>query len=55
MAKHTNKSTMQKEHAIRPQLTSSADLGGQVAPAVEDNTFGNEESAEIQYKTCKWW
>ncbi|CAN9411033.1 unnamed protein product [Alternaria alternata] len=55
MAKHTNKSTMPKEHAIRPQLTSSADLGGQVAPAVEDNTFGNEESAEIQYKTCKWW
>ncbi|CAN9409628.1 unnamed protein product [Alternaria alternata] len=55
MAKHTNKSTMPKEHAIRPQLTSSADLGGQVAPAVEDNAFGNEESAEIQYKTCKWW
>ncbi|CAI9634212.1 unnamed protein product [Alternaria burnsii] len=55
MAKHTNKSMVPKEHAIRPQLTSSADLGGQVAPAVEDNTFGNEESAEIQYKTCRWW
>lgn len=23
--------------------------------SVEEDVFGNEEGAEIQYKTCEWW
>ncbi|KAI4696740.1 uncharacterized protein J4E88_000918 [Alternaria novae-zelandiae] len=42
------------EQLIQPQLTPSADLEGQAAPAEEQDVFGNEEGAEIQYKTCKW-
>ncbi|KAI4914193.1 hypothetical protein J4E85_010705 [Alternaria conjuncta] len=42
------------EQLIQSQSTPSADLEGQAAPAEEQDVFGNEEGAEIQYKTCKW-
>ncbi|KNG52340.1 N amino acid transport system protein [Stemphylium lycopersici] len=43
------------EPSLRQRLTASSDLEGQFAPAAQDDTFGNEEGAEIQYKTCAWW
>jgi hypothetical protein len=59
MAKHVEEKTtlgeQPEEHAIQPQLTPSADLEGQATSPVEDDAFGNEEGAAIQYKTCKWW
>ena len=59
MAKHMEEKTTPEEpldeQLIQPQLTPSADLEGQAAPAEEQYVFGNEEGAEIQYKTCKWW
>jgi hypothetical protein len=59
MAKQMEEKTAQaeplEEHAILSQITPSADLEGQVTPSVEEDAFGNEEGAELQYKTCKWW
>jgi hypothetical protein len=50
------KTTVIGVHSPYQQTTSSTDVEGQVAPAAaEDDAFGNEEGAEIQYKTCKWW
>ncbi|KAI4628705.1 hypothetical protein J4E83_003258 [Alternaria metachromatica] len=59
MARHAVEKTTPEapldEQLIQPQLNLSADLEGQAAPAEEQDVFGNEEGAEIQYKTCKWW
>ncbi|KAI4630615.1 hypothetical protein J4E80_001553 [Alternaria sp. BMP 0032] len=59
MARHAVEKTTPEEpldeQSIQPQLTPSADPEGQAAPAEEQDVFGNEEGAEIQYKTCKWW
>lgn len=58
MAKHMKEKTApegpSEEHPIQPQLITSTDLEGHVAPPEEEDVFGNEEGAEIQYKTCKW-
>ena len=37
------------------QLNKSADVEGHVSLPVNDDAFGDEEDAEIQYKTCAWW
>ncbi|KAG9190772.1 hypothetical protein G6011_08860 [Alternaria panax] len=55
MINQMKENTIPKEHATQPQLIPSADLEGQAAAAVDDDVFGNEEGAEIQYKTCKRW
>lgn len=34
--------------------TTASDPEGQVAPVAEEDVFGNEDQAEIQYKTCEW-
>lgn len=51
MAKHTAEKTTPEEpldeQVIQPQLTPSAGLEGQAAPAEEQDVFGNEEGAEI--------
>jgi len=39
---------------LLPQATNATDPEDQVAPAVENDVFGNEANAEIHYKTCKW-
>jgi hypothetical protein len=49
------KTTVVGEHPLLQQTTISTDVEGQVAPVEEDDAFGNEEGAEVQYKTCKWW
>jgi hypothetical protein len=58
MAKHMEEKTTpeepSEEHPIQPQLITSTDLEGHVAPPEEEDVFGNEEGAKIQYKTCKW-
>ncbi|CAO2658720.1 Nn.00g064430.m01.CDS01 [Neocucurbitaria sp. VM-36] len=37
------------------RTTASTDVEGQdIAPAEKD-VFGNEEGADIHYKTCEWW
>ncbi|KAI4920751.1 uncharacterized protein J4E92_008395 [Alternaria infectoria] len=59
MARHAVEKTTPEEpldeQLIQSQSTPSTDLEGQAAPAEEQDVFGNEEGAEIQYKTCKWW
>ena len=59
MTKHMRETSVPgeplEEHAIQSQSTPSADLEGQVMLSVEDDAFGNEEGAEIQHKTRKWW
>jgi hypothetical protein len=48
-------SDVEKEAANLQQLSSSSDIETQVSRPASDDAFGNEEGAEIQYKTCKWW
>lgn len=36
-------------------LVSGSDAEGQFSQPVNEDVFGNEEGAEIQYKTCDWW
>jgi hypothetical protein len=59
MAEHVQEKTIPEgpleELLIQPQPTSSTDFEGQIALPEEQDVFGNEEDAEIQYKTCKWW
>jgi hypothetical protein len=51
----TRLSDVEKEAANLHQLSSSSDIEAQVSRLASDDAFGNEEGAEIQYKTCKWW
>lgn len=37
------------------QFRTPSDIEGQVSPSVNEDAFGNEEGAEIKYKTCAWW
>lgn len=37
------------------QLNTASDIEGQTSSPVHEDAFGNEEGAEIQYKTCIWW
>ncbi|RMZ66027.1 Amino acid transporter transmembrane [Pyrenophora seminiperda CCB06] len=54
MPAETEKATIVGEGPLSQQTTSSTDIEDQVIP-IESDAFGNEEGAEIQYKTCKWW
>jgi hypothetical protein len=36
------------------QATTTSDPEHHIAPADEGDVFGNEDQAEIQYKTCEW-
>lgn len=40
--------------SLAPQDTSTSDPEGQIVPPAENDVFGNEEGAEVHYKTCKW-
>lgn len=51
----TGLSDVEKEAANLQQLSSSSGIEVQVSRPASDDAFGNEEGAEIQYKTCKWW
>jgi hypothetical protein len=51
----TGLSDVEKEAANLQQFSSSSDIEAQVSRPASDDAFGNEEGAEIQYKTCKWW
>ncbi|KAL5120481.1 hypothetical protein ACEQ8H_001499 [Pleosporales sp. CAS-2024a] len=44
-----------KESGLAPQNTSSSDTRDHVGPVASDDAFGNEQGAEIHYKTCAWW
>jgi hypothetical protein len=44
-----------KESGLQQENTSASDPEGQVVPVAERDAFGNEEGAEIHYKTCKWY
>ncbi|USP76598.1 hypothetical protein yc1106_03872 [Curvularia clavata] len=44
-----------KQESLPQPLSAASDVETQIRPAVEDDVFGNEEGAEVQYKTCKWW
>lgn len=39
---------------LEPQSTNTSDPEGQVLQATENDVFGNEDGAEVHYKTCKW-
>lgn len=43
-----------KESGLLQQSTNASDPEDQVEPVAERDTFGNEDGAEIHYKTCKW-
>lgn len=42
-------------HARQRLGTTSTDPERQVVARVETDVFGNEDGAEIHYKTCEWW
>lgn len=44
-----------EQDSLPQSLSAAADIEAQTRPVVEDDVFGNEEGAEVQYKTCKWW
>jgi hypothetical protein len=44
-----------KESGLEQNGTSASDPEGQVVPTTERDAFGNEDGAEIHYKTCKWY
>jgi hypothetical protein len=48
------KTTAVNEQGLLQQATTASDPEGQISPAVEEDVFGNEDQAEIQYKTCEW-
>ena len=43
-----------EEHELQ-QVNTLSDIEGRVSPPADQDAFGNEEGAEIQYKTCAWW
>jgi hypothetical protein len=42
------------EEVLLQQVSGASDPEGQSTPACENDVFGNEEGAEVHYKTCKW-
>jgi hypothetical protein len=43
------------EHVAQHHAPDLADPEVQALPSVERDVFGNEEGAELHYKTCEWW
>ncbi|EUC33618.1 hypothetical protein COCCADRAFT_4838 [Bipolaris zeicola 26-R-13] len=54
-AQTVKQTTVVQEHSLPEPLSPPPDIERHSAPAREDDIFGNEEGAEIQYKTCSWW
>ncbi|KAI1572786.1 PotE Amino acid transporter [Pyrenophora tritici-repentis] len=50
----TEKTTIIGEDPLNRQATQLGELEAQAIP-LENDAFGNEEDAEVQYKTCNWW
>jgi hypothetical protein len=50
----TEKTTDVNEQSVQQPATNVSDPEGQVASAVENDVFGNEDGAEVHYKTCEW-
>jgi hypothetical protein len=50
----TEKTTDVNEQSVQQPATNFSDPEGQVASAVENDVFGNEDGAEVHYKTCEW-
>lgn len=48
------KNARTNEQSLAPQDTNTSDPEGQIAQPAENDVFGNEEGAEVHYKTCKW-
>lgn len=48
------KGTRTDEGSLQQQVSSNTDPESQVASVSSNDVFGNEEGAEIQYKTCSW-
>jgi len=44
-----------KEAGLETRPTNLSDPEGQVTTAPENDVFGNEDNADIHYKTCKWY
>lgn len=47
--------TVVRERSLPQPSSPPSDCERQNIPGAEDDVFGDEEGAEIQYKTCKWW
>jgi hypothetical protein len=43
------------QEALLQQVSDASDPEGQSTPVVEDDVFGNEDDAEVHYKTCSWY
>lgn len=54
-AQTVKQTTVVQEHSLLEPLSPLPDIERHSTPAAEDDVFGNEEGAEIQYKTCSWW
>lgn len=54
-AQAVKETTVVQEHSLPEPLSPPPDIERHRTPAAEDDVFGNEEGAEIQYKTCSWW
>jgi hypothetical protein len=46
--------TEANDQGLLLQSSNSSDPEGQPAPPTESDVFGNEEGADVQYKTCEW-
>jgi hypothetical protein len=46
--------TEANDQGLLLQSSNSSDPEGQPAPPAESDVFGNEEGADVQYKTCEW-
>lgn len=51
----SNENPMEEHKQGQLNVTRASDPEGQViSTAVDNDVFGNEEGAEVHYKTCKW-
>ncbi|KAF3047314.1 hypothetical protein E8E11_009432 [Didymella keratinophila] len=54
-SRRTKKRNGSPEEHETQLVNTLSDIEGQVSPPDGQDAFGNEEGAEIQYKTCAWW
>jgi hypothetical protein len=50
----TEKSAETNEESLLQKASGAIDPEGQTTPVVESDVFGNEDGAEVHYKTCEW-
>ncbi|KAH7094684.1 transmembrane amino acid transporter protein-domain-containing protein [Paraphoma chrysanthemicola] len=43
------------EQGLLLQTSNASDIEAQPTSPAETDVFGNEEGADVQYKTCEWW